>query len=435
MVWYCTIVPHGKRNQDYRSRKLTHPSLPLVKVEWHSTSRKQQYRSQKDGEKDMFRFLFWTVPILLWDGLCLVGFVVVLSPGFTRFLWYYTVVSRRVTLRFGEDSCRQSLDIYFPDDASYQKAREYMRQPDETAPTNSQLAALMNGPPTVIFASGGAWLIGYKMWGCLLARALTLRGMVVILPDYRNYPWGTVGSMVDDIDMVLEWTFQNTALYGGNPWKTVLVGQSAGGHLGLVSLLRRAMSQQTEEEETRIDSGITSSWRPRDLCGFISLSGPFHLSDMEQTFRKHGLDASLVDRIFGGQRETYNPWSILQGLSDAQAASLGELLPPIHLYHGSRDRTVPCESSAAFATEFRRRVLSNDNYITWNVYDTWSHTDAILEGPMQGDHRFHDDIVQAVVDWTGFTVHGDQNDDDNDPSRRPLCPKILVRCAKLFMPF
>lgn len=358
----------------------------------------------------------------------------VLSPGFCRFLWYYAIVSRRLTIRYGHDSCRQSLDIYFPDEASYRKAREFTRQPNGIVPTSGQLAALMDGPATVIFASGGAWLIGYKMWGCLLARALTLRGMVVILPDYRNYPWGTVGNMVDDIDNVVEWTLQNIIHYGGNPLQMVLVGQSAGGHLGLVSLLRRALSLPTDEDETRAHSGITSSWKPRDLCGFISLSGPFHLSDMEHTFRKHGLDAKLVDRIFGGQREIYDPWSIIQSLSDEQAACLGGLLPPIQLYHGSRDRTVPCESSATFVTEFQRRVSSNDTNITWKVYDTWSHTDAILEGPMQGDHRFHDDIVQAVIDWTGFTTLNSQ-EDDNDPSRRPLCPKILVLCAKLFMPF
>ncbi len=38
-------------------------------------------------------------------------------------------------------------------------------------------------PPT-----GGAWTIGYKAWGAILARRLSERGMLVVCLDYRNYP-------------------------------------------------------------------------------------------------------------------------------------------------------------------------------------------------------------------------------------------------------
>lgn len=42
--------------------------------------------------------------------------------------------------------------------------------------------------PTVIFVTGGAWTIGYKAWGALLARRLCDAGVITMCLDYRNFP-------------------------------------------------------------------------------------------------------------------------------------------------------------------------------------------------------------------------------------------------------
>ena len=42
--------------------------------------------------------------------------------------------------------------------------------------------------PVVVFVTGGAWTIGYKAWGALLARRLSQRGILVACLDYRNFP-------------------------------------------------------------------------------------------------------------------------------------------------------------------------------------------------------------------------------------------------------
>jgi prenylcysteine alpha-carboxyl methylesterase len=36
--------------------------------------------------------------------------------------------------------------------------------------------------------TGGAWIIGYKAWGSLLARRLSRYGVIVCCLDYRNFP-------------------------------------------------------------------------------------------------------------------------------------------------------------------------------------------------------------------------------------------------------
>jgi hypothetical protein len=40
----------------------------------------------------------------------------------------------------------------------------------------------------VLLPAGGAWIIGYKAWGALLARRLCLSGVIVFCLDYRNFP-------------------------------------------------------------------------------------------------------------------------------------------------------------------------------------------------------------------------------------------------------
>lgn len=42
--------------------------------------------------------------------------------------------------------------------------------------------------PTVVFVTGGAWTIGYKAWGALLARRLCDAGVITMCLDYRNFP-------------------------------------------------------------------------------------------------------------------------------------------------------------------------------------------------------------------------------------------------------
>ena len=423
--------------------------------------------------------------------------------------------------------------------------------------------------PVIVFYTGGAWIIGYKMWGTLLGRILNsdaCGNLVVVIPDVRNYsPWATVPDMIDDCDTSLEWIFQNIHRYGGDPNNIVLVGQSAGGHIACTTILQKAMknnnnmvrrfehhrqqrTKSREEDELIItldenddnddnngngyddSSSSSSSWKPTDLKGFISLSAPYSLTAMKQTFMKHGLDESLVVRIFGvtsdsggsygdnfddeegiidrdydleqnGNDDTsipnigtrggdlldlYDPYAIVRkynnNISGCRSAtntnndtsmhensnSLSKYLPPIKIFHGTHDKTVPYDGSVMFyqelvkATTTPTTTCTNTQNITFASYDGWSHTDPILEGPMDADHRFHRDIFESVKEWTTTaaaattvttittevttTSTSTPLDDqtlqvggewpENDPIIvRRLCPHVLIQIGRYCNPF
>lgn len=91
--------------------------------------------------------------------------------------------------------------------------------------------------PVVVFFSGGAWIIGYKAWGCLMGKVLANCGIVFVTPDYRNFPQGNIPEMIEDGNAAMEWVFENIHVHGGDKQRVTLMGQSAGAHIAACILL------------------------------------------------------------------------------------------------------------------------------------------------------------------------------------------------------
>jgi len=187
-----------------------------------------------------------------------------------------------------------------------------------------------NKKPVVIFLTGGAWIIGYRMWGTLLARALSPFGILCIVPDYRNFPRVNIEGMVRDVDAAIQWVMDHAEEYGGDRDRVVLVGQSAGAHIGGVVVARKgldwlccerrrrrmecsrmnakgSMAVVVEDNNMENESGavemmmspLRSTYSPQQLCGFISTSSPANLVTMRPVLHHHGLSASVQNSIFG----------------------------------------------------------------------------------------------------------------------------------------
>ena len=304
--------------------------------------------------------------------------------------------------------------------------------------------------PVVVFYTGGAWCIGYKMWGALLARTLTRAGIVVVIPDYRNYPSACIPEMVQDVETSLQWTRQHVAAYGGDPNKIVVVGQSAGGHLACTLFIKEAVEllqeketnddaprvqDETNEEKIKLNTSTcpdeTTPFQPMDFAGFISLSAPYDLNAMQSTFQRHGLDEHIVNRLFDGQGNAYTPTQIL---ATCPRRSLTNKLPPFEIYHGTMDKTVPFHGSQEFCRQLECVVDNKEkDAVVFCSYDGWSHTDGILEMPMDANHRFHKDVFDAVQHWTDSEELVWPEDDPIIAKR--LCPHWLIRIGQSCNPF
>ena len=115
----------------------------------------------KAAARELFPFLselLWYLgtPIAwIWQLVRLILFVIVLLPFFLPPTIKYALSSRvHKGMRYGP-SVRHAVDVYVP----------------ESAPADSA-----TGTPVVIFVSGGAWIIGYRMWGFVMGLAMQQRG-------------------------------------------------------------------------------------------------------------------------------------------------------------------------------------------------------------------------------------------------------------------
>ncbi|CAK4083515.1 unnamed protein product [Aphanomyces euteiches] len=322
--------------------------------------------------------------------LKLLLFVMFLLPAFLR-IFHFWLFSPRVVknIRYGPRG-RNLLDIYL---VPHPKKKQ----------------------PVVVFLSGGAWIIGYKAWGALMGRVLSAHGILVVMPDYRNFPQGILPDMMEDANTAMEWVFQNIHEFGGDPDNVTWIGQSAGAHIGACTIIEA------------VENPKFASWKPSRLRNFIGISGPYNIQESEEIFHEHGLDRQVFAAIMNHDVLRYSPTDRLLELPKATAA----LFPTMHLYHGTADLTVPSSSSAKFAAALSSVGIN----VKIKYYAGKSHTDPIIEDPMQGNDPLVHDILDIIQESTPPKATPSPPREHVNVPPSAMLPAWMVNCARRVNPF
>ncbi|KAA3488299.1 putative isoprenylcysteine alpha-carbonyl methylesterase ICMEL1 isoform X1 [Gossypium australe] len=300
--------------------------------------------------------------------LALGCYAMLLMPGFIQVAFYY-FFSRQVrrSIIYGEKP-RNRLDLYLPKTSQGTK-------------------------PVVAFITGGAWIIGYKAWGSLLGQQLSERDIIVACIDYRNFPQGTISDMVEDASQGISFICNNISEYGGDPNRIYLMGQSAGAHIAACTLVNQAIKETGE--------GDSVSWSVSQIKAYLGLSG----------------GALSYSRFI--------PFDIFKDSNVKPAVSL---LPPVILFHGTADYSIPADASQNFADTLRRVGGKAESIL----YDGKTHTDLFLQDPMRGGR---DEMFEDVV----AIIHGEDEaalaKDAVAPPRRRLVPEFMLKLAHDVSPF
>jgi len=216
--------------------------------------------------------------------------------------------------RFGSDP-RQRLDVYSPERAS--------------------------GRPVVIFFYGGSWTSGGRGLYRFVGAALAERGFVVVIPDYRLYPQVKFPDFLDDGARAIAWVQQHAPEFGGDPYRIVLMGHSAGGHEAAFLAYDSALLKK---------SGAHPEW----IVGLIGLSGPYALEP----------DTDVLNTIFASP---YTPadWQPVRFVT-AQS-------PPTLLVHGTADDVV----TIRHAQRLRDALQAHHVRVETQFYPGKHHVDTI----------------------------------------------------------
>ncbi|XP_044504507.1 isoprenylcysteine alpha-carbonyl methylesterase ICME-like isoform X3 [Mangifera indica] len=239
-------------------------------------------------------------------------YAILLMPGFLQVAYHYFFSSQVQRSVIYGDQPRNRLDLFLPTNSDGQK-------------------------PVVVFVTGGAWIIGYKAWGSLLGRQLAERNIIVACIDYRNFPQGTISDMVNDVSNGISFVYNNIDDYGGDPKRIYLMGQSAGAHISSCVLLEQAIKEST---------GESTSWSVSQLKAYFGLSGGYNLFNLVDHFHSRGLYRSIFLSIMEG-KESFKQFSPEVRVKDPRIRDAISLLPPIILFHGTSDQSIPSDASSS----------------------------------------------------------------------------------------
>lgn len=195
------------------------------------------------------------------------------------------------------DGDRRKLDIYMPDPA-------------------------VDKAPVVVFIYGGSWSGGKRGYYRFVGEALTSRGFVVVIPDYRVYPEVGFPVFVEDGAAAVAWVHAYIARWGGDPDRVTLMGHSAGAHIAaLLATDRHYLA----------DVGLP----PGAVRGFIGLAGPYAIDPSRY---------KSIRPIFASAEslEATQPITFIDGDE-----------PPMLLLHGAADETVFPVNTLAFGDRMR----------------------------------------------------------------------------------
>jgi len=265
------------------------------------------------------------IPALIVAGCSTVQAINALVPesGFTR----------QADLSYGP-SPRQSVDVYVP-----------------TRPPSSALR------PVVVFFYGGNWDSGRKQDYLFVAEALTSRGYVVVLADYRIYPEVRYPGFMDDGAAAVRWTLDHLADFGGDPSRVHLMGHSAGAYIA-------------------VDLVMDDRWlgpRRGAIRSVVGLAGPYDFLPLTDPTLKI---------IFGTATDlrTTQPITHVDGKS-----------PPLLLMSGLKDTTVRPGNSERLAA----RVREHGGQAFEHYYPGLSHVTLI--GALARPTRFLGPVLDDVA--------------------------------------
>jgi acetyl esterase/lipase len=260
------------------------------------------------------------------DPLLLLACLTALLPlgGCTKFDVLNALVpscgyTRTTNLAYG-DQPRQRLDVYRPHNAAA-------------------------GAPVVIFFYGGYWQYGEKNDYRFVADALTSRGFVAVLPDYRLYPVVKFPAFVEDGAAALRWTHDNIERFGGDPQRVYLMGHSAGAHIATLLTL---------DPHYLKDAGLA----PDAIRATAGLAGPYDCRPGKMSRGVFGMTAS--DTKADPRIEPIH-------FADNRGA-------PLLLLHGARDETVEAGNSSRLAD----RIEQSSGDARAILYPKLSHKTIVL---------------------------------------------------------
>jgi acetyl esterase/lipase len=196
----------------------------------------------------------------------------------------------------------------------------------------------------IVFLYGGRWSYGTKEDYAFVGDSFANQGFIAVIPDYRKYPAVRFPIFVEDSAKALAWVQDHIAAYRGHPDHIILIGHSAGAHIG--ALIATDSRYLAAEGKNRSDV----------ISGFIGLAGPYAFTPDEP---------DLKDMF--GPPSSYTQMQATTFVDGRQPAML--------LLHGQDDKTVQLSNLNQLEAITRQK----GGYVQSIIYPNTSHVDILAD--------------------------------------------------------
>jgi acetyl esterase/lipase/lysophospholipase L1-like esterase len=197
--------------------------------------------------------------------------------------------------------------------------------------------------PSLVMFFGGGWSSGTPEKSVGWAKWAAKLGMVGIAPDYRTRKrlGGSPEDCVSDARAAVRWTQEHAAELGIDPAKIVVMGASAGAHIAAWTAIPKK------------GPGADDPGAPDPLPAALILLNP--VSDTKDG----GYGGT---KRFGGSAE--------RALACSVPDQMPKTMPPVLIFHGTKDETVPYANSTALM----EKLKANGNRCELVTFEDLGHS-------------------------------------------------------------
>lgn len=264
----------------------------------------------------------------------------------------------------------------FTSDRGYTRASGLVYEPAHNLRLDVYTPKDAAGAPVVVFFYGGRWSSGAREEYEFVGGALTGKGYVTVIADYRKYPQVRFPAFVEDGARAVKWVRDSVSQYGGDPSRLFLMGHSTGAHIAALLALDERYLQAV---------GGSRSW----LRGMIGLAGPYDFLPIT--------DPTLRD-VFAPPEH----FELSQPVLFADGKN-----PPLLLMHGEDDEVVGVKNTRSLA----EAVARAGGPVETVIYPKMSHALMLASiGPLlrdQSDALAH--IDRFIRKWSDNSFVNRQN--------------------------
>ena len=229
--------------------------------------------------------------------------------------------------------------------------------------------------PCFVFVQGSAWMKQYVYAKLAQVAKIALKGYVCAIVEYRHSGQAAFPAQIRDARNAVRFLRKNAARFGIDPAKIILAGDSSGGYTAVWG----GMLHDDDSPENLYPPFSADVKGIVDYYGSVSVIAP----DSNPCTVNHCRPDSPEGMVMGSRDLLENP-ELARQLSAECNIFPETQIPPVLIFHGTKDRTVNCSGSVVLYQALKQTGHPAELYL--------------LRGADHGGPEFWTDEVIEIVD-------------------------------------